>query len=91
MVRAIKMGSEVPSFSYQAILLSILDALTISRSPSPSMSAAKTERAPSADVVMVRAVKLGSAAPSFSYQAILSSLYEAERTSRSPSLSISAA
>ena len=91
MVLAVKLGSEAPSFSYQAILSSMTEADTTSRSPSLSISAAQTEWAPSAEVVMVLAVKLGSEAPSFSCQAILSSLYEADNTSRSPSLSMSAA
>ena len=42
-------------------------------------------RAPSALVAMSAAVQLGSAAPSFSYQAMVSSLPEAETMSRSPS------
>ena len=51
------------------------------------MSAANTDAAPSALVAIVRAVKLGSAAPLFSYQAILSSLALADIISISPSLS----
>ena len=58
-------------------------------SPSLSTSAAKTEKALSALVEMVRAVKLSE--PLFSYQAILSSSAEADNTSISPSLSTSAA
>ena len=57
-------------FSYQAILSSLSDAEIISLSPSLSISAAKTETAPAALVDIVRTVKLGSAAPLFSYQAI---------------------
>ena len=78
-------------FSYQAILSSSLDAESTSRSPSPSTSAAKTDTAPSAAVVITCwSPKLPD--PSvFSYQAILSSPYEAESTSRSPSPSTSAA
>ncbi len=58
-------------------------------SPSPSTSAANTLRALSAAVLMVWAVKFWL--PSFSYQAILSSSSDAERTSVSPSPSTSAA
>ena len=58
-------------------------------SPSPSTSAAKTDRAPSAVVEMIRSVKTWL--PLFSYQAILSSNGDAESTSVSPSPSTSAA
>ena len=58
-------------------------------SPSPSTSAANTLSASFAAVLMVWAVKFWL--PSFSYQAILSSLTDAERTSVSPSPSTSAA
>ena len=44
------------------------------RPPSASTSTAKTEKAPSAAVEMVRAVQAGGEAPSFSYQAILLSV-----------------
>ena len=79
------------TFGYHAILSSFCEAETTSVSPSPSMSAAKTDRAPSAASVMICwGPKLPS--PSrFSYQAILSSLFDAERTSRSRSPSRSAA
>ena len=60
-------------------------------SPSPSTSAAKTDQAPSALEVMMRGVKMGSVAPSLSYQAMVSSTEEAERTSISPSPSTSTA
>ena len=58
-------------------------------SPSPSTSAANTHRAPSAVLEMVCEVKPWL--PLFSYQAILSSSEDAERTSMSPSPSTSAA
>src|SRR3954453_22512752 len=91
MVRRVKDGTAAPSFSYQAILLSRKEADRTSRSPSPSTSAVVTELAPLAVVLMLRRVKDGTAAPSFSYQAILLSRKEADRTSRSPSPSTSAA
>ena len=49
-----------------------------------------TSDAPSALVVISAAVNVGSAAPSFSYQAIVSSKAEAEIISKSPSPSTSA-
>ena len=64
-------GGGAGSFSYQAILPSETDALSTSVSPSLSTSAANTENAPLAAVLMVCAVKFW--VPSFSYQAILSS------------------
>ena len=70
MIRSVK--TWLPLFSYQAILSSIDDAESTSVSPSPSTSAAKTERAPSALVEMIRCVKTWL--PLFSYQAIMSSL-----------------
>src|SRR5437764_1276030 len=69
MVCRVKVGSAAPSFSYQATLLSEAEADRTSRSPSPSRSAAATDVAPLAVVLMVRRVKVGSAAPLFSYQA----------------------
>ena len=48
---------------YKAIVLSFHEAEIISGSPSLSMSAACSEIAPSALVVIERVVKLGSAAP----------------------------
>ena len=65
------------------------DAETISKSPSPSTSATFTSWAPSAFVAISAAVNVGLAAPSFSYQAIVSSSAEAEMISKSPSPSIS--
>ena len=53
-------NDSLPSFSYQAILSSFMDALSTSMSPSPSTSAAKTETAPSASVVIVCGAKLDS-------------------------------
>ena len=51
------------------------DAETISKSPSPSISATKHESEhQSAFVAILAAVNVGSAAPSFSYQAIVSSI-----------------
>ena len=90
MSAAVHDGLAAPSFSYQAMVLSHRDADTMSRSPSPSMSATYTERAPSAEVAMSAAVHEGLAAPSFSYHAIVSSLSDAETMSRSPSPSMSA-
>ena len=78
-------------FSYQAILSSSLEAERTSRSPSPSRSAAKTEWAASAAVEITCWLPKLPAPSVFSYQAILSSSAEAERTSRSPSPSTSAA
>ena len=65
------MGSELPSFSYQAMVLSLFEEETISMSPSLSISAANTEVAPSADVAISAAVHVGSELPSFSYQAMV--------------------
>ncbi len=78
-------------FSYQAILSSSIDAESTSMSPSPSRSAAKTENAPSAAVVITCCGPKLPAPSRFSYQAILSSSWDADRTSRSPSPSRSAA
>ena len=50
--RAVKFPA--PSFSYQAILLSLAEAESTSLSPSPSMSPAWTEVAPLASVVITR-------------------------------------
>ena len=61
----------------------------ISISPSPSISAAKTECAPFAFVTISAAAHVGFTAPLFSYQAMVSSPYEADRISISPSPSIS--
>ena len=89
MLAAVQVGSALPSFSYQTIVSSFKEADTISISPSPSMSAAKTFLESSAVDAISAAVQLGSALPSFSYQAIVLSLKEAETISRSPSPSIS--
>ena len=86
----VKLGSLLPSFSYQAMVSSSWEAETISKSPSLSISATKTFLAPSAVVLISAAVQEGLAAPSFSYQAIVLSPEEAETISKSPSLSISA-
>ena len=83
-------GSAAPSFSYQAMVSSSDDAETMSRSPSPSISATCTARAEFALVAISAEVHDGSAAPSFSYQAMVSSPNDAETMSRSPSSSISA-
>ena len=74
------------------------DTATISRSPSPSISACTTSPAASkldpATTSVQAEIPLAVwellAAPSFSYQAIVSSFFDAETTSISPSLSISA-
>ena len=86
---ALKLAAAAPSFSYQAIVLSNQDAESTSISPSPSISAAYTECAPFAAAVTICSLKLGTAAPSFSYQTMLSSNQEADNTSISPSPSIS--
>ena len=86
---AVQLGSEAPSFSYHAIVSSTREADRISISPSPSISAAKTSYAPSALVAISEADQLGFALPSFSYHAIVSSLYETETISMSPSPSMS--
>ena len=90
MSAAVHEGLAAPLFSYQATVSSSYDAETMSRSPSPSMSATYTLAAPSAEVAMSAAVHEGSAAPSFSYHAMVSSKYDAETMSRSPSPSMSA-
>ena len=87
---AVQEGLAAPSFSYQAIVSSPEEAETISKSPSLSMSAICISLAPAAEVAMVVVDQEGLAAPSFSYQAILLSIREAETISKSPSLSISA-
>src|SRR5207247_5499858 len=91
MVLVVNPGGDPPLFSYQAILRSKDEAERTSVSPSPSTSAAKTDRAPFASVAITRAVNWGDVAPSLSYQAIVSPRNEAERTSMSPSPSTSAA
>ena len=48
-----------PSFSHHAIVSSSVDVDTISRSRSPSMSAATASYAPMAFVVMTYSVKVG--------------------------------
>src|SRR5262245_39228897 len=78
-------------FSYQETLSSSKSADRTSRSPSLSRSAADTLRAPTAELVIVWGVQVGWGAPLFSYQAIRESAAEADRTSRSPSPSTSAA
>ena len=88
---AAQVGSAAPLFSYQAMVSSRKEAETISISPSPSISAAKTELAPSALVAILAAAQVGSAAPLFSYQAMVSSSEEADTISISPSPSMSAA
>ena len=87
---AVQEGFAAPSFSYQAIASSSAEADTISISPSPSISATTTDLAPSALVAISAAVQEGFAAPLFSYQAIASSIPDADTISISPSLSISA-
>ena len=62
---AVKLGLAFPSFSYQAMVLSSREAERISISPSPSISAAKTENAPSADVAISAAVKVGETVIAF--------------------------
>ena len=87
---AVQLGFAAPSCSYQAMVLSVSEAETISRSPSPSISATSTEYAPFALVTISAAVQVGLAAPLFSYQAMVSSPEDAETMSRSPSASMSA-
>jgi len=77
-------------FSCQAIS-EPSEAERTSKSPSPSPSTAKTDEAPSTTVAMICWLPKLPAPSMFSYQAILSSDSEAERTSRSPSPSTSAA
>ena len=52
-------GLVPPSFSYQAIVLSLNDPETRSISPSPSISPALTDHAPSALVTISAAVNVG--------------------------------
>ena len=87
---AVQDGSAAPSFSYQAMVSSLKEAETISKSPSPSISAISTLIAPSVLVLISAAVQDGSSAPSFSYQAMVSSCLEVDTISKSPSLSRSA-
>ena len=88
---SVKVGSAAPSFSYHAILSSPWLADRMSRCPSLLTSPATTVRAPSAVVEMTISVNVGSAAPSFSCQAIVSAPCVADKTSMSPSSSTSAA
>ena len=69
----VKEGFAAPLFSSHEILSSNSDAETISRSPSLSISAATTDRAPSMFVAISIAVNDGSDAPLFSYHAMVSS------------------
>ena len=62
-----------PSFSYQLISFASIPVATISISPSLSISATNTSLGPSAEVAIVVAAKVGSAAPLFLSQVILSS------------------
>src|SRR6185436_12927867 len=61
-----------------------------STSPSASRSAAATHHTPSAVSVTTCSVQVGAAPPLLSYQAILSSLNDADTTSMLPSPSTSA-
>src|SRR5688572_16435245 len=78
-------------FSYQASLLSPHEAESPSRSPSASRSAAETNSAALAWVLITCVAQLEPLAALFSYQVILLSSCEAESASTSPSPSISAA
>ena len=90
---AVNVGLAAPLFSYQAMVLSPQDAERISKSPSLSMSATKTEYIPSTSFEFVIAILLhvGSSEPSCSNQLRLLLLKSGEIMSISPSLSISAA
>src|SRR5205809_311046 len=87
----VKLGGDPPTFSYQATLSRLPVVARASMSPSPSTAAATTEFAPFMLTSMVLVVNPGGDPPLFSYQAILRSKDEAERTSVSPSPSTSAA
>jgi hypothetical protein len=76
---------------YHATLSSKSLADNTSIRPSASRSAANTERAPLAAVVMVYAVQVSGLPPPFLYHATLSSLLLADSTSKRPSASRSAA
>ena len=73
------------------MVLSLIEADIMSKSPSPSISATKTSLGKSAFVAISVAVQVGSAAPLFSYHAMVSSSLEDDMISKSPSPSISAA
>ena len=88
---AVQVGFASPLFSYQAMVLSLKSADTISISPSPSISATWTSLAPAALVDISAATHVGFASPLFSYQAMVLSLKSADTISISPSPSISAA
>src|SRR5262245_8591537 len=75
----------------QASRSSLAQAAIRSGAPSPSTSAANTAAAPRARSLTVRAVQVLPFPVRFSYQAMRSSKRDAETTSRSPSLSTSAA
>ena len=87
----VQVGFALPSFSYQAMVLSYPEADTMSISPSLSISEANTDRAPLTSVVILAAAQLGFALPSFSSQVMAEGLQEADKMSISPSPSISAA
>ena len=89
--RSVKVGGDPPSLSYHAILLSFNEAERTSMAPSPFTSLANTDIARSALIEITLSVKVGGDPPLLSYHAILSSSLDAERTSVSPSPSISAA
>ena len=78
-----------PTFSYQAIVSSLKEEDTISKSPSPSRSAKSIPVAKSASVLTIVFVQVGFTAPSFRNSAIVSSSKEAVMISKSPSKSIS--
>ena len=64
---AVQDGSAAPLFSYQEMASSSCDAETISISPSLSISAAKTDLAPSAAVEIVLATNDAVAKPEVSF------------------------
>jgi hypothetical protein len=74
MVYAVQVSGLPPPFLYHAILLSARLADSTSTRPSASRSAANTERAESAAVVMVYAVHVSGLPSPFLYHATLSSL-----------------
>jgi hypothetical protein len=90
-VCVVQVGGDPPLFLYQAILSSAKLADKTSKSPSPSRSAANTEYACIAELVMTLRVQEIGDPPPFLYQAITLSLELADSTSTRPSLSTSAA
>ena len=95
MSAAVHVGLAAPSFSYHAMVSSACEAETMSRSPSPSMSATYTESAPSAEVAISAAVHAGFAMNKFevdcpvSYSKVMLVMASSMRSSAPSTLGVS--